>query len=115
MNIGIASRGTDSDVVVLSPVGLMEAGDDDLQNKVQQLLDRGISKIILDLEETKFENDKLHEVVRGFIAIYRMPGRKLVVGASKRNLDLLSITKTTGLFVAYDTVEEALTDFRKAA
>ncbi|HLE69694.1 MAG TPA: STAS domain-containing protein [Vicinamibacteria bacterium] len=103
-------------VTVLDLQGKMLIGEGDelLREKVNQLVENGTEKIVLNLAEVPYvDSAGLGEIVRCYTTVSRKNGKLKLLHLTKRIHDLLSITKLLTVFETYDTEEEAVKSFKK--
>jgi|SRR3972149_11235768 anti-sigma B factor antagonist len=103
-------------VTVLDLQGKMLIGEGDelLREKVNQLVENGTERIVLNLAEVPYvDSAGLGEIVRCYTTVSRKNGKLKLLHLTKRIHDLLSITKLLTVFETYDTEEEAVKSFKK--
>ena len=88
-------------------------GDEALRDRINQLLQKGSKKILLNLEGVPYiDSAGLGEVVRTYTTVSRQGGQLKLVNLTKRITDLLSITKLLTVFDTFDTEPDALSSFK---
>jgi len=93
---------------------LIGEGDELLREKINQLVENGTEKIVLNLAEVPYvDSAGLGEIVRCYTTVSRKNGKLKLLHLTKRIHDLLSITKLLTVFETYDTEEEAVKSFQK--
>lgn len=93
---------------------LIGEGDELLREKINQLVENGTEKIVLNLAEVPYvDSAGLGEIVRCYTTVSRKNGKLKLLNLTKRIHDLLSITKLLTVFETYDTEEEAVNSFKK--
>jgi anti-sigma B factor antagonist len=93
---------------------LIGEGDELLREKINQLVENGTEKIVLNLAEVPYvDSAGLGEIVRCYTTVSRKNGKLKLLHLTKRIHDLLSITKLLTVFETYDTEEEAVKSFKK--
>ena len=105
---------TVGDVTVLDMQGklLIGEGDELLREKVNNLVESGKTKILLNLGDVPYmDSAGLGEVVRCFTTVSRKDGKLKLLNLTKRLQDLLSITKLLTVFETFDSEEEAIKSF----
>ena len=103
-------------VTVLDLQGKMLIGEGDelLREKINQLVENGTERIVLNLAEVPYvDSAGLGEIVRCYTTVSRKNGKLKLLHLTKRIHDLLSITKLLTVFETYDTEEEAVKSFKK--
>ncbi len=103
-------------VTVLDLQGKMLIGEGDelLREKVNQLVENGTEKIVLNLAEVPYvDSAGLGEIVRCYTTVSRKNGKLKLLNLTKRIHDLLSITKLLTVFETYDSEEDAVKSFKK--
>jgi anti-sigma B factor antagonist len=92
---------------------LIGEGDELLREKINQLVENGTEKIVLNLAEVPYvDSAGLGEIVRCYTTVSRKNGKLKLLHLTKRIHDLLSITKLLTVFETYDTEEEAVKSFK---
>ena len=93
---------------------LIGEGDELLREKVNQLVENGTERIVLNLAEVPYvDSAGLGEIVRCYTTVSRKNGKLKLLHLTKRIHDLLSITKLLTVFEVYDTEEEAVKSFKQ--
>jgi anti-sigma B factor antagonist len=93
---------------------LIGEGDELLREKINQLVENGTERIVLNLAEVPYvDSAGLGEIVRCYTTVSRKNGKLKLLHLTKRIHDLLSITKLLTVFETYDTEEEAIKSFKK--
>jgi anti-sigma B factor antagonist len=92
---------------------LIGEGDELLREKINQLVENGTERIVLNLAEVPYvDSAGLGEIVRCYTTVSRKNGKLKLLHLTKRIHDLLSITKLLTVFETYDTEEEAVKSFK---
>jgi anti-sigma B factor antagonist len=102
------------EVIILDMQGklLIGEGDEMLREKVNNLVEGGKTKIVLNLGDVPYmDSAGLGEVVRCYTTVSRKNGKLKLVNLTKRLEDLLSITKLLTVFETYDSEDEAVKSF----
>ena len=87
-------------------------GDEALRDRINQLLQKGSKKILLNLAGVPYiDSAGLGEVVRTYTTVSRQGGQLKLVNLTKRITDLLMITKLLTVFETFDNEQEALKSF----
>ncbi len=93
---------------------LIGEGDELLREKINQLVENGTERIVLNLAEVPYvDSAGLGEIVRCYTTVSRKNGKLKLLHLTKRIHDLLSITKLLTVFETFDTEEEAVKSFKK--
>ena len=93
---------------------LIGEGDELLREKINQLVENGTEKIVLNLAEVPYvDSAGLGEIVRCYTTVSRKNGKLKLLHLTKRIHDLLSITKLLTVFETYDSEEDAVKSFQK--
>jgi anti-sigma B factor antagonist len=106
------------DVAILDVKGRITLGDGDelLKDKVNQLVNAGKKKIILNLAEVPYvDSAGLGEIVRTYTTVSRQGGSLKLLNLTKRISDLLAITKLLTVFETFDSEDEAIKSFQASA
>jgi anti-sigma B factor antagonist len=109
----IEERAVDG-VTILDLQGKMLIGEGDelLREKINNLVENGTQKIVLNLEDVPYvDSAGLGEIVRCYTTVSRKGGTLKLLNLTKRIKDLLSITKLLTVFETHDTEEEAVKSF----
>jgi anti-sigma B factor antagonist len=86
---------------------LIGEGDELLREKINQLVENGTERIVLNLAEVPYvDSAGLGEIVRCYTTVSRKNGKLKLLHLTKRIHDLLSITKLLTVFETYDTEEK---------
>ena len=105
---------TVGEVTVLDMQGklLISEGDELLRDKINNLVESGKTKILLNLGDVPYmDSAGLGEVVRCYTTVSRKNGKLKLVNLTKRLRDLLSITKLLTVFETYEDEGEAIQSF----
>lgn len=93
---------------------LIGEGDELLREKINQLVENGTERIVLNLAEVPYvDSAGLGEIVRCYTTVSRKNGKLKLLHLTKRIHDLLSITKLLTVFETYDSEEDAIKSFKK--
>jgi anti-sigma B factor antagonist len=93
------------DVTVLDVEGkiLLGEGDVQLKRKIDELIERNETKILLNLANVPYmDSGGLGEIVRSYTTVKRANGELKLLNATKRISDLLTITKLITVFEIHD-------------
>jgi anti-sigma B factor antagonist len=92
---------------------LIGEGDELLREKINQLVENGTGKIVLNLAEVPYvDSAGLGEIVRCYTTVSRKNGKLKLLNLTKRIHDLLSITKLLTVFETYENEEDAVKSFK---
>jgi len=108
---------TIGDVVILDLKGKITLGEGDemLKDKVNNLVNQGQRKIILNLADVPYvDSAGLGEIVRTYTTVSRQGGSLKLLSLTKRITDLLSITKLLTVFETFETESDAVKSFSAA-
>lgn len=103
-----------SGVTILDLHGKMLIGEGDelLREKINQLVENGTEKIVLNLAEVPYvDSAGLGEIVRCYTTVSRKNGKLKLLNLTKRIHDLLSITKLLTVFETYESEDDAVKSF----
>ena len=109
----IEERAVDG-VTILDLQGKMLIGEGDelLREKINNLVENGTQKIVLNLADVPYvDSAGLGEIVRCYTTVSRKSGKLKLLNLTKRIQDLLSITKLLTVFDTYETEAEAVKSF----
>lgn len=102
-------------VTVLDLVGKLTIDHDAqrLKDKINSLIQQGRTQIVVNLTDVSYiDSGGLGQLVASYGSVAKTSGGLKLLGVSKRNHDLLSITRLVTLFDAYDSEKEAVESFR---
>jgi anti-sigma B factor antagonist len=102
-------------VTVLDLVGRLTIDHDAqrLKDTINSLIQQGRTQIVLNLTDVSYiDSGGLGQLVASYGSVAKTSGGLKLLGVSKRNHDLLSITRLVTLFDAYDSEKEAVESFR---
>ncbi|WP_395675373.1 STAS domain-containing protein [Inquilinus sp.] len=102
------------DVTILDVAGKVTigAGDVELRNKVQDALNGGATKLLLNLKDTTtIDSSGIGEFVSTHVQTTNRGGKLKLHSLPPRITDLLFITKLITVFDIYDTEDEAIAAF----
>jgi anti-sigma B factor antagonist len=114
MHLAITERQIGA-VTVLDLVGKLTIDHDAqrLKDKINSLIQQGRTQIILNLTDVPYiDSGGLGQLVASYGSVAKTSGGLRLLGVSKRNHDLLSITRLVTLFDAYDSENEGVESFR---
>jgi anti-sigma B factor antagonist len=84
----------------------------DFLNSVNEMLDEGKNKVVLELSELRYMNSTGINMLINILTRTRKEGGELVLaGLSKKIRELLVVTKLNSVFTVTDTTEEAVAKF----
>jgi anti-sigma B factor antagonist len=93
------------DVTILDVEGkiLLGEGDVQLKRKIDELIERGETKLLLNLANVPYmDSGGLGEIVRSYTTAKRAGGDLKLLNATKRISDLLTITKLITVFEVFE-------------
>jgi anti-sigma B factor antagonist len=91
---------------------LIGEGDELLREKINQLVENGTEKIVLNLAEVPYvDSAGLGEIVRCYTTVSRKNGKLKLLNLTKRIHDLLSITKLLTVFETYENEADVVKSF----
>ncbi|QQS44779.1 MAG: STAS domain-containing protein [Acidobacteriota bacterium] len=102
------------DVTILDVEGkiLLGEGDVHLKDKINQLIERKETKIILNLANVPYmDSGGLGEIVRSYTTVKRADGELKLLNATARIKDLLTITKLLTVFDVHEDEAAAVSSF----
>ncbi|MCI0665331.1 MAG: STAS domain-containing protein [Acidobacteria bacterium] len=103
-----------SDVTILDVEGkiLLGEGDVQLKRKIDELIDRKETKLLLNLANVPYmDSGGLGEIVRSYTTVKRAGGDLKLLNATKRINDLLTITKLITVFEMHDDEAAAVKSY----
>lgn len=111
MNIAERKSG---DVTILDVNGkiLLGEGDVQLKRKIDELVERKETKILLNLADVPYmDSGGLGEIVRSYTTVKRAGGELKLLNATKRISDLLTITKLITVFEIHEDEAAGVASF----
>lgn len=105
------------DVVILDLKGKVTgAGDELLKEKVNNQINQGRRKIVLNLADVPYiDSGGLGEIVRTYTTVSRQGGSLRLLNLTNRVADLLSITKLLTVFETFESESDAVGSFSASA
>lgn len=107
----LVRRRTEGDICILELDGLLTRGDGDVQlrNAVQEAVEDGYRKLVLDLRKTRrMDSSGLGELIRAKSVIQDSSGQVVLTGVRDKVQDVLEMTRLIGVFEEFDSPEDAL-------
>ena len=101
-------------VTVLDLAGTITIDDDAarLKDKINSLIQQTRTSVVLNLANVSYiDSGGLGQLVASYAALARAAGALKLLHLTKRNHDLLSITRLVTVFQAFDTEDEAVRSF----
>lgn len=101
-------------ITVLDLAGTITIDEDAgrLKDKINSLIKQARTSVVLNLAKVSYiDSGGLGQLVASYAALARAAGALKLLHLTKRNHDLLSITRLVTVFQAFDTEEEALRSF----
>ena len=84
-------------------------GDVELRDAVQDAVDQGFKKIVLDLRgAVMMDSSGLGELVRTKATVQKAGGQIVLAGATGKILDVLEMTRLIGIFEEFDSADDAM-------
>jgi anti-sigma B factor antagonist len=102
------------DVTVLDLIGkfYVLVGDRAIRKAVQEVLERGIRNIILNLDEVSYlDSSCCAELVSAYSTVTKVGGKLRLLNLPPKIADILQITQLITFFDIYDDEQEALQSF----
>jgi len=102
------------DVTVISVKGNLMGGPETVavHEKVKELIDNNIKKIVIDLSKVKWMNSSGLGTMMGCLtSLKNAEGELKLSGVAEKVKSLFMMTKLITIFDTYDTVEEAVSAF----
>jgi len=101
-------------VTVLSLDGKLVVGDATAQLKqaIKQLADEGVTQLVLDLKEVDYiDSSGLGTLVYCFSTFRKQGGTLKLLNLSRRNIELMLLTKLETVFEVFDNERSAVNSF----
>lgn len=111
MNSQVTER---DDVVIISLSGKIMGGPEagEINEKINNLIDKNKKKIIIDLENVGWMNSSGLGILIGAVTTLKNNnGKLIIVNVSDRIANLLKITKLSGVFDIEQDVDSAIAQF----
>ena len=105
---------TVGDVHILDVSGKIMLGEGTMavRNTVRELLKNGTKKIILNLGDVNYiDSSGIGELVSSFTTVTNQGGQLKLLNLTKKNQELLAITKLLTVFQVYDSEQAAVASF----
>jgi anti-sigma B factor antagonist len=102
------------DVTVLDMKGrlLLGDGDEGLRDAIDQLVDLGKKKILLNLDEvTHIDSAGLGMMVSKYLTLHKRDGELKLCHLHMRSFRVLNVTKLLSVFESFSSEEEAIESF----
>jgi len=103
-----------ADVTILELEGrlVLEEGEIPLRNYVNELVERGRVKILLDMRKvTRLDSAGIGMLVSKYLSAYRKGGRVKLLHLTIHSGHLMHITKLSTVFEIFESEEEAIRSF----
>lgn len=104
------------DVAVCTIEGKLSGieGKGQVQDKIRDLMERDIVKIVLDLSKVNWiDSTGLGELIASLSSIKKKNGNMVLASLQSPVQSLLKMTNLTQIFETYESVEEAVGEFAK--
>jgi len=105
------------DVTVITPKGYLTGGDetDELDRKIQSLIDAGNKHLVINLGETQHLNSTaLGVLIKAHTNYVRRGGQVKLCSVDKRIENIFVITKLSLVFDVYPNEEQAIASFAES-
>lgn len=102
------------DITILEPKGKMTIGKGDiaLRESIQQVLDDGARKILINLDGTKkMDSSGLGELLAALTTVTELGGQLRLMNLPSKVQDLLGSTQLIAVYDIYDDEDEAVASF----
>jgi anti-sigma B factor antagonist len=103
-------------IVILEPKGKIMGGPDAslLQDKLYEFIEMDKKKVIVDLSKVEWMNSTgLGILISGYTTLKNNDGKLKLANVTEKIQSLLVITKLVSVFEAYDSIDEAVSSFKK--
>lgn len=100
-------------VVILEPKGRLTVGDaSELRDRVRSLMESGKRNFILNLAQVDYiDSTGLGMMVICFTSVQKAGGKLKLLNLSRRNIELLVLTKLTTVFEIFNDEQDAVNSF----
>ena len=113
MNYSVSEQ---DDIIIISLTGKIMGGPEatEINEKFNQLIDDKNLKVVIDLSEVEWMNSSGLGILIGAVSLYKNnDGQLRILNVSDRIQNLLKITKLAGIFETSNSLEEAVSSFKK--
>jgi anti-sigma B factor antagonist len=103
------------DIVILTLKGDMMGEPDTraFREKIKDVLEKGMTKIVLDLSGVKWMNSLgLGALIAAYTSVKNSKGDMVITNVTKKVESLFMITQLIQVFKHYDTVDEAISSLK---
>lgn len=100
-------------IVILEPKGRLTVGEaSELRDRVRSLMESGKKNFILDLAQVDYiDSTGLGTMVICFTSVQKAGGKLKLLRLSRRNIELLVLTKLTTVFEIFNDEQDAVNSF----
>ena len=113
MNYSVSEQ---DDIIIISLTGKIMGGPEatEINEEFNQLIDDKKLKVIIDLEKVEWMNSSGLGILIGAVSLYKNNNGQLrLINVSERIQNLLKITKLSGIFEMSNSLEDAISSFKK--
>jgi anti-sigma B factor antagonist len=106
------------DVTILELDGrlVLYEGETDLKTVINDLVSRGRTKIVLDLQNvTYIDSAGVGSIIAKFVSVRRAGGDLKLLHLSRRSVRVMTITRLLEVFETFDSEKEAIQSFAEKA
>jgi anti-sigma B factor antagonist len=117
MPLAISESEADS-IIVVALKGTLVAGSDIglLNSKVQELLERGVTRIVLDLGEVNYiDSSGIGALIRAYSTAVQKNAAVKLFRLTRRVYDVLQITRLSSVFEIFNDWQKAVASFEGKA
>jgi anti-sigma B factor antagonist len=103
-------------IIILSLTGKIMGGPEatEINEEFNQLIDKNKLKVVIDLKEVEWMNSSGLGILIGAVSLYKNnDGQLRLIHVSERIQNLLKITKLAGIFEINNSLEAAVSSFKK--
>ncbi len=104
-----------NDVVVLALSGTLMSGPEvtPLHDRIKQLVEGGITKVVIDFSEVQwFGSATLGVLTASLVTLQNAKGGLRLTGVTKTLESILKVTRLGNVFQKIDTVDQAIASFK---
>lgn len=102
------------DVTILAPNGrlVIDDGNDELRERIEQLSGEGRTSVLLDLQNvTYIDSCGVGVLIAKYVSLRRKGGDLKLLNLTERSHHLMEISKLLDVFDTFDSEEQALASF----
>ena len=105
------------DVTILQLTGrlVLDDGNDELRDKVEQLAEQGGVNVVVDLKDVTYDSCGVGLLIAKYVSLRRKGGDLKLLNLTQRSHHLMEISKLLDVFQTFESEEQALASFKHEA